>query len=137
MTTLRSGRTIQKPNQPLLSDGVDEYDELEEDDELEESHQQQRNTKKRAGVEEEKHNIPVPFPSALQQIGKDKYQHEIQEIFNKCSLNIPLLEAIKQVPKYAKYLKDLCTVKLTLSDKKEVLLSIKYHCFSAEQTPKV
>ena len=75
----------------------EEYDELEEDDELEEGHQKQRTTKKRAEVEEEKCNILVPFPSALQQIGKDKYQLKIQDIFNKCSLNIPLVEAIKQV----------------------------------------
>ena len=57
-------------------------------------------------AEEEQDDIPVPFPSKLLQgVGKDKYSHEIQQIFTKCSLNIPLLEAIKKVPKYAKYLK--------------------------------
>ena len=69
--------------------------------------------------------------------GKDKYQLEIQDIFNKCSLNIPLLEAIKQVPKYAKYLKDLCTVQAHTKGKKEVFSSTKYHSLSAEQTFKM
>ncbi|XP_038979033.1 uncharacterized protein LOC120109351 [Phoenix dactylifera] len=30
---------------------------------------------------------------------------------HKCEVNIPLLDAIKQVPRYAKFLKELCTIK--------------------------
>ena len=116
---------IQKPTHPLLSDGVDEEEEdyLEENEEEEESNNKRRTTKKMTEMEEDKDDIPVPFPRSLQEVGKYKYQHEIQQIFNKCSLNIPLLEAIKQVPKYTKYLKDLCTVKRTLRVKKKCFLA--------------
>ena len=34
---------------------------------------------------------------------------EILDAFRKVAVNIPLLDAIKQIPKYAKFLKDLCT----------------------------
>ncbi|CAM8978304.1 unnamed protein product [Rhodiola kirilowii] len=34
---------------------------------------------------------------------------DVFELFSKVEINIPLLEAIKQIPRYAKFLKDLCT----------------------------
>ena len=109
VTTLRSGKEIPKPHQSPPSGDVEEEYEQEE---LEDKQQ-----------EEEESIKAAPYPERLRMPGKDKYQTEIQEIFNKCSLNIPLLEAIKQVPKYAKYLKDLCTVKRTLRVKKKCFLA--------------
>ncbi|MDD0193488.1 hypothetical protein PSY30_23630, partial [Shigella flexneri] len=38
-------------------------------------------------------------------------------------MNIPLLEAIKQVPKYAKFLKELCTTRRRLREKEVVKVS--------------
>ncbi|CAM9000119.1 unnamed protein product [Rhodiola kirilowii] len=34
---------------------------------------------------------------------------DVFELFSKIEINIPLLEAIKQIPRYAKFLKELCT----------------------------
>ena len=39
---------------------------------------------------------------------------EIYELFKKVKLNIPLLDSIKQIPSYAKFLKDLCTIKIKI-----------------------
>ena len=56
--------------------------------------------------------IPLPFPHRAVQsrrgddAEKDK---ELLETFRKVEVNIPLLDAIKQIPKYAKFLKELCT----------------------------
>jgi hypothetical protein len=36
---------------------------------------------------------------------------DMMETFNQVKINIPLLDAIKQIPAYAKFLKDLCTQK--------------------------
>ena len=44
------------------------------------------------------------------------------ELFNKVQINIPLLDAIKQVPTYAKFLKDLCTQKRKIHMNKKVFL---------------
>ena len=38
-------------------------------------------------------------------------------------MNIPLLDMIKQVPNYAKFLKDLCTVKKGLDVNKKAFLT--------------
>ena len=42
------------------------------------------------------------------------------DIFRKVEVNIPLLDAIKQVPKYAKFLKELCTSKRKLKGNEKV-----------------
>jgi len=36
---------------------------------------------------------------------------KILEMFNQAKLNVPLLDAIQQVPTYIKFLKDMCTKK--------------------------
>nr|XP_027124316.1 uncharacterized protein LOC113741018 [Coffea arabica] len=51
---------------------------------------------------------PPPFPSRLERLKKHNKKKEILEMFTKVEINIPLLDAIKQVPRYAKFLKDLC-----------------------------
>ena len=53
----------------------------------------------------------LPFPHALKKIKELDHSPEIYEIFKQVKVNIPLLDAIKQIPSYAKFLKDLCTVK--------------------------
>ena len=57
-----------------------------------------------------KSNLP-PFPCWLTKTKKAEKEKEILDVFRKVEINIPLLEAIKQVPKYAKFLKELCTHK--------------------------
>ncbi|XP_076917754.1 uncharacterized protein LOC143577927 [Bidens hawaiensis] len=60
----------------------------------------------------------VPYPDALLAPSKAKMaskrgpqQEEMGETFKQVKINIPLLDAIKQIPAYAKYLKELCTQK--------------------------
>ncbi|XP_022897724.1 uncharacterized protein LOC111411421 [Olea europaea var. sylvestris] len=53
----------------------------------------------------------LPFPQALVEPRKDEHNRELYETFSKCEVNIPFLDAIKQVPRYAKFLKKLCTLK--------------------------
>jgi len=48
---------------------------------------------------------------------------KIIEIFNKVKINVPLLEAIQQVPSYAKYLKDMYTKKRKTNVPKKVFLA--------------
>ncbi|KAJ7969257.1 Retrovirus-related Pol polyprotein [Quillaja saponaria] len=42
---------------------------------------------------------------------KEEKDKEILEMYCKVEVNIPLLDAIKHVPRYAKILKELCTSK--------------------------
>ncbi|XP_038986582.1 uncharacterized protein LOC120112088 [Phoenix dactylifera] len=52
-----------------------------------------------------------PFPQALAESRKDEQNKDLYKTFHRCEVNIPLLDAIKQVPRYAKFLKELCTIK--------------------------
>ena len=66
-----------------------------------------------------KKRTPLPFPQSLKAKKKAINQAEILEVLRQVKVNIPLLDMIKQVPTYAKFFKDLCTVKKGLNvDKK-------------------
>ncbi|XP_017644645.1 uncharacterized protein LOC108485342 [Gossypium arboreum] len=58
--------------------------------------------------------MPPPFPGRLARDKKENKEKEILETFRKVEVNIPLLDAIKQIPRYAKFLKELCTRKRRL-----------------------
>ncbi|KAI5338378.1 hypothetical protein L3X38_017649 [Prunus dulcis] len=66
---------------------------------------------------------PLPFPQRSKQVQNDKYKGDIMEQFKKVQINIPLLEAIKQIPSYAKFLKDICTHKRRFEAHEKVMLS--------------
>jgi hypothetical protein len=58
----------------------------------------------------EKVNAP-PFPQRLVKPMEENKLLDIFEILRKVQINIPLLDAIKQIPSYAKFLKDFYTNK--------------------------
>ena len=70
-----------------------------------------------------KKSMPPPFPQALKTKKKAINQAEILEVLRQVKVNIPLLDMIKQVPTYAKILKDLCTVKRGLNVDKKAFLT--------------
>ena len=69
-----------------------------------------------------KKSTSPPFPQALH--GKKGIRNavEILEVLRQVKVNIPLLDMIKQVPTYAKFLKDLCTIKRRLNMNKKFLI---------------
>ncbi|XP_022866942.1 uncharacterized protein LOC111386709 [Olea europaea var. sylvestris] len=55
---------------------------------------------------------PVPpFPQVLVGYRKDEQDHELYDTFGRCEINISLIDAIKQIPPYDKFLKHLCKSK--------------------------
>jgi len=109
--TFHSGKVIEKPT----------LEPCEKDDES--------ISEGKEGVEpkhcKEKTDSPpsLPFPHAMTKQRKVNHNSEIFETFKHVRINIPLLDAIKQVPSYAKFLKDLCTVKRKLNVKKKAFLA--------------
>ncbi|KAM1771992.1 hypothetical protein ACFX11_046742 [Malus domestica] len=67
--------------------------------------------------------VPIPFPRRFMKTKKEQTDKEILDTFRKVQVNLPLLDAIKQVPKYAKFLKELCTNKRRFNDQETVALS--------------
>ncbi|XP_057969371.1 uncharacterized protein LOC131158518 [Malania oleifera] len=76
----------------------------------------------------------VPYPQRLTAGQKNKYHTKIQEIFNQVKINILLLDAIQQVPSYAKFLKDLCTVKRKLNVKNKTFLTKQVNALILRET---
>ncbi|CAM8949930.1 unnamed protein product [Rhodiola kirilowii] len=56
-------------------------------------------------------NLGVSLPFSVPARAPKRYvmDKDIWELFSRVEINIPLLEAIKQIPRYAKFLKELCT----------------------------
>ncbi|PKI35380.1 hypothetical protein CRG98_044228 [Punica granatum] len=108
--TLRSGKVLELavPSQNRAQDKIDEGE-----------------TRKEKSADETKEDIintPIqkivispPFPGRFASAKKEEAKQEILETFRKVEVNIPLLDVIKHVPRYAKFLKELCTNKRKLN----------------------
>ncbi|KAB2597340.1 S ribonuclease [Pyrus ussuriensis x Pyrus communis] len=66
--------------------------------------------------EDEKRRIEEE-ETRFMQTKKEEQEKDILETFRKVQVNIPLLDAIKQVPRYAKFLKELCTTRKRIANK--------------------
>ena len=69
-------------------------------------------------------HVPLaPYPHRLRAPKKLNNHSKLYELFIQVKVNIPLLDAIKQIPSYAKFLKDLCTVKRKLGVNKDAFMT--------------
>ena len=119
--TLRSGKEIVQPV-PMTAKATCKEKEAEPE---------------RGIISEEpvKKNIPPPFPQALRGKKKIPNQAEIWEVLRQVKVNIPLLDMIKQVPTYAKFLKDLCTVMKGLGIEKKAFLTEQVSAIIQSKNP--
>ncbi|XP_074300907.1 uncharacterized protein LOC141632245 [Silene latifolia] len=113
--TLRSGRVLSEPEvnkneivkelevQPLRKPGV-EGQVIHKDKSL------------KSDLNVTTFKDPPPFLTRFAKTKKNELENKILETFRKVELNIPLLDAIKQIPKYAKFLKELCTNKRNIKN---------------------
>ena len=123
VTTLRSGKVIDKTIQP--KEQVQEsQNEPVRDDEVSDKPHVPRTDVSDGEPEQDKasHIPPAPYPHRLRAPKKVNNHSEIYELFKQVKLNIPLLYVIKQIQSYAKFLKDLCTVKRKLGVNKEAFM---------------
>ena len=106
--TLRSGKEV---DQPMLKP-------------LDATKEQQDKELEQLVIKEDmmKKIMPLQFPQALRSKKRVNNPTENFEVLRQVKVNIPLLDMIKQVPTYAKFLKDMCTVKKGLNVNKKALL---------------
>jgi hypothetical protein len=102
ITTLRNGKTI----------GVDEPKQVTQDE---------ASMSKVSKMERE--YLPPPFPQRLVKPKKEKKLLDIFDTLRKVEINIPLLDAIQQIPAYAKFLKDCCNHKRKFQEHETVALT--------------
>lgn len=86
-------------------------------------------------VSDQTYKPKAPFPHRLTK-KKDEGQFEkIRETFSQVKINIPLLDAINQMPPYAKFLKELCTTKRATNVPKKAFLASNVSSIISNQIP--
>ncbi|KAL4296425.1 hypothetical protein GQ457_12G013270 [Hibiscus cannabinus] len=113
ITTLRSGKNVDKT---IAS-------KIQESSSPSKGKCENNGKSENIDTENKKCVIPAPFPQRLQPTKNLNKNTEILELFKQVKINIPLLDAIKQVPSYAKFLKDMCTVKRKHNVQKKAFLT--------------
>ncbi|CAN6544223.1 unnamed protein product [Malus baccata var. baccata] len=136
--TLRSGKEVGTEPQPSNSAAKeDEKFQIEEEDQakatarIEQSlpqppkHSNSATIGKEGPIQVNSNVIPpnVPFPSRFLQAKNEEEEKDVLETFRKVHVNIPLLDAIKKIPKYAKFFKKLCTTRKRIREKEVVHVS--------------
>ncbi|XP_015944866.1 uncharacterized protein LOC107469992 [Arachis duranensis] len=119
--TLRSGTMLDKnvdisakASEKTNNDEVGEEVEMTkgEDENVDRSEEEPPKVKepKRKTLLEEP--SPIPFPTLVKKAKKQEdLDPTLVEVFKKVEVTVHLFQAIQQVPKYAKFLKDVCTHK--------------------------
>ena len=108
--TLRSEKQLEEPKrkEKALTD---------------ESYEPEKETEKAKAAEKEREaetppQVSVPFPQRIRDDLKDKDKQfsKFLQMFRKLHINIPFAEAIAQMPKYAKFLKEIISNKKKLEE---------------------
>ena len=124
VTTLRSRKVIDKTIHPKeLVQGL-QNEPVGDDEVSDKPHVPRADVIDGEPEQDKASHIPhAPYPHRLRAPKKVNNHYEIYELFKQVKLNIPLLDAIKQIPSYAEFLKDLCTVKRKLGVNKEAFMT--------------
>ncbi|GKD55248.1 hypothetical protein Tco_1288635 [Tanacetum coccineum] len=66
---------------------------------------------------------PVPFPRRLRKEKEEAQQKKFLENLKQLHINLPFIEALSQMPKYAKFLKGLLTNKARLEEACKIIMN--------------
>ncbi|KAL4329594.1 hypothetical protein AHAS_Ahas13G0315700 [Arachis hypogaea] len=115
--TLRSGTTLEEIPPRAKGEEIHEEEVVieapHEEEVVDKRHEEEgvnlKEPKRKAIMDE---SVPIPFPSMVKKAKKTlEFDLNMLQVFRKVEVTIPLLDAIQQILKYAKFLKDLCTHK--------------------------
>ncbi|CAN6585445.1 unnamed protein product [Malus baccata var. baccata] len=67
-------------------------------------------------VEDRVYEPPMPYPERLKPKVKDQQLTDFMKTLSRVQINLPLIDAIKNISSYAKFFKDVCTKKKKLVD---------------------
>ncbi|CAM8972121.1 unnamed protein product [Rhodiola kirilowii] len=108
----REERTRPETLETLEEEATDKDDDIIEEER--DASEEEENTSQEHGpdpvprTENPRISTTLPFPVPARVQKQHVMDKEVLDLFSKVEINIPLLEAIKQIPRYAKFLKELC-----------------------------
>ncbi|XP_052619849.1 uncharacterized protein LOC128126140 [Lactuca sativa] len=132
-STLRGGKSYERPRMP--DDEEEEEKEIEVEEAVKEE-EKKSTPKSKKLIESEVKVTPAPFPSRLASTKRETEDDEIMAMFRKVEINIPLLDAITKIPRYAKFLKELCTSKKKLKGNQTVKVGENVSAVLQNRLPK-
>ncbi|XP_042022905.1 uncharacterized protein LOC121770193 [Salvia splendens] len=121
---LRSGKSYEGPTMPAEKEKISQEETVveevvEEKEPVEEVPPPKASTVIPAPPTE----VKIPFPQRVQKKKLDDHFSRFLDIFRKVNINIPLVEALQQMPTYAKFLKDVLSKKKKWTDYETVNIS--------------
>ena len=66
---------------------------------------------------------PPPFPQRLKKIHEEKQFSKFLDVLKQLHINVPLIEALQQMPNYAKFMKDVLSKRRRLGEFETVVMS--------------
>ncbi|XP_047948862.1 uncharacterized protein LOC125194660 [Salvia hispanica] len=120
---LRSRTSYESPPMPEV-ETKEVPEEKKEEEEIEvESHNMPPEIHHEANAPSNPKEVKISFPKVVQKKKLDERFAKFHEIFKRVHLNIPLIEALQQMPGYLKYLKEIMSKKKKMVDYETVNLT--------------
>src|SRR5256886_11866894 len=113
--TLRSEKQLQEP-QPKVAEKRSEENHAEEEIKEKEPNEPKK-------IEQNKYEDRLPYPNRLKRVHDEKQYSKFLDIFRSLHINVPFADMLEQMPKYAKFLKDILSNKRKLKDFETVMLT--------------
>ena len=117
---LRSGKELETQEQSLVVEEVEaeKVIQLGQNDNADREQPQEKQSV--GNTTEARDNsqpiAPISYPQHLKKHKLDKQFTKFMEVFKKLHINIPFSDALKQMPSYVKFMKDILTQKRRLAD---------------------
>lgn len=129
--SLRSGKELQEPTRRVTEHDNTAKEVIELSEEVQEKTGLEDEAKKPEKEEPtvipiKPYKPPVPFPQRLAQAKLEKKYGKFLDILKKLHINIPFLDAISEMPSYAKFLKDMLSNKRKIEE--NVTVSLTAEC---------
>ncbi|XP_042057978.1 uncharacterized protein LOC121802379 [Salvia splendens] len=131
---LRGGTSYESPPMPEVE--AKEVPEEKEEEEIEmEAPLMQSEVQPETIAPPTPQEVKIPFPQVVQKKKLDEKLVKFLEIFKRVHLNIPLIEALQQMPGYLKFLKEIVSNKKRLVDYETVNLTENCSAIIQEKMP--
>nr|XP_033510734.1 uncharacterized protein LOC117275541 [Nicotiana tomentosiformis] len=137
--SLRSGKTLDDPYADRQGT-PQEVEQVNEGENKRDSELLKNKKIKKKKVQENElmtnpYSVPLPFPRKLKREKLDKHFSKFLEILKQLFINIPFTDALKQMPAYAKFLKEILSSKRKLEEVSLVKLTEKCSAILQNKLP--
>ncbi|XP_057747172.1 uncharacterized protein LOC130966392 [Arachis stenosperma] len=133
--TLRNEKKVE--TDAIIQEEHDQEDLKEEAKEQKQEQETSTQSEKLAKNEALKIYQPMlPYPQRLKRENKEKQFSKFLEVFKTLHINIPFIEALEQMPLYAKFMKKLLTKKRSLKEGQMVVMTRECSAIIQKELPR-